>query len=117
MASRFELVLDHSGRFHFQLREAGGGVLLRSLACDSRIMAQHGVLHARGALRDDSQVVPHRSMKGGCFVVVKDTDGSVLARSTRVAHANDLQSLLARIRTASQGAPVVDLTKRAHATH
>ena len=49
MATRFELVLDDAGKFHFQLRGPDGDVLLRSVGCNGKIGAQTGVLHVRNA--------------------------------------------------------------------
>ncbi|HEX5051560.1 MAG TPA: hypothetical protein VFZ65_07310 [Planctomycetota bacterium] len=112
MATRFELLLEPSGKFHFLLRSPDGGVLLRSLAGDSKIMSQNELLHARNALRDDSRLVPHEAEDGSHFLVVKDRDGSVLARSPSVGSAAELEAMTDQIRAAGQGAPVIDLTKR-----
>ncbi|MEO6593461.1 MAG: hypothetical protein ABIP94_01765 [Planctomycetota bacterium] len=112
MATRFELVLETGGKFHFLLRSPDGEVLLRSLAGDSKIMAQNELLHARNALRDDARLVPHEGEDGSRFLIVKDRDGSVLARSPKVNTAAELHALTEQIRHAGQGAPVIDLTKR-----
>jgi uncharacterized protein YegP (UPF0339 family) len=111
MAARFELVLDSAGRFHFQLRGADGGVLLRSAAARSKIMAQHGVLHARSALRDPARVVPWQAANGAPRVVVTRADGSVLARSPELPDASAIHAVAARIRDAGDRAPIIDLTK------
>lgn len=112
MASRFELVLDEAGKFHFQLRSPDGDILLRSIGCDGKIKAQTGVLHVRSALRDAARSGPHTEADGSHWVVVKEADGSLLARSVRVADEAAAQALLARIRAISDTAPIIDLTKR-----
>lgn len=112
MAVRFELVVDPSGKFHFQLRAPDGGVLLQGLSCDSRIMAQNEVLHTRNSLQDEARVIGHVADDGTRFVVVKDQDGTVLARSPHVGSQTLLEELLAKIRNAAVSAPLVDLSKR-----
>jgi len=112
MATRFELILDDAGKFHFQLRGPDGDVLLRSVGCEGKMKAQTGVLHVRSALRDPSRSGPHSEADGAHFVVVKEADGSLLARSVRVADAAAAQALSERIRSISDTAPVIDLTKR-----
>ncbi len=112
MAVRFELVLDPNGKFHFQLRAPEGEVLLQGLSCDSRIMAQNDVLHTRNSLQDEAHVVGHVADDGTRFVVVKDHDGTVLARSPHVSTQPMLEELLTKIRNAAVNAPLVDLSKR-----
>jgi len=112
MATRFELVLDDAGKFHFQLRSPDGDVLLRSVGCDGKIKAQTAVLHVRSAMRDPARSELHTEADGSHGVVVKEADGSLLARSARVADAAAGQALLERIRNISDTAPIIDLTKR-----
>lgn len=112
MATRFELVLDDAGKVHFQLRSPEGEILLRSVGCDGKIKAQTGVLHVRSALRDPDRSGPQSEADGSHFVVVKEGDGSLLARSVRVADAAGATALLERIRSISDTAPIIDLTKR-----
>ncbi len=111
-SSRFELVQDGEGKFHFHLRSPDGNALLRSLGCDSKIMAQNEVIHARTSLRDAARMVPHHGDDGEHFVVLKDRDGSVLARSPQVHTVDELSSLADLIRTCGSTAPIVDLTRR-----
>lgn len=112
MATRFELVLDDAGKFHFQLRGPDGDILLHSVGCDGKIGAQTAVLHARSALRDPARSRPHTESDGSLSVVVNEADGRPLARSTRVADTAAAEALLMRIRSISDTAPVIDLTKR-----
>jgi uncharacterized protein YegP (UPF0339 family) len=112
MATRFELVLDDAGKFHFQLRNPDGDVLLRSIGCDGKIKAQTAVLHARAALRDPNRCVVETDADGTFWVVVRESDGALLARSTRAPDAAAAQALLERIRKLGDAAPVIDLTKR-----
>jgi uncharacterized protein YegP (UPF0339 family) len=111
MTARFELVLDESGKFHFQLRGKAGEVLLSSPANDSKIMAQNGVMHARSALRDRKNVVTNASRDGSQVIELKDRDGSVLARSAPVATA-EVTAVVDTIQVCADGAPLVDATKR-----
>ena len=83
MSTRFEVVLEHDNTYFFQLRMDDGSVILRSLGSDSKIMTQNEVLHLRNSLRDDSRLVPHDGDDGSFFLVVKDRDGTVLARTPR----------------------------------
>jgi len=110
MAMRFE-VLHEDDVFFFQLRTAEGDVILRSLDSPSKIMTQNEILHLRSSLQDGSRLVPHTSADGEHFVVVKDADGSVLAKSVRVATEQELQALREQV-VAAATAPIVDLTKR-----
>jgi uncharacterized protein YegP (UPF0339 family) len=112
MATRFELVLDDAGKFHFQLRGPDGDILLRSVACSGKIAAQTGVLHVRSALRDLARSGAQTEADGSHWIVAKEADGSVLASSVRVADATAAGALLQRIRAISDTAPVIDLTKR-----
>jgi len=114
MKDRFEVVQDPNGRFSFQLRAADGATLLSSLACDSKIMAQSDLLHTRNSLRDNDRVIEHQADDGTRFVVIKDRNGAVLARSPHVDPTAPFAAMLDRIRSAAQGAPLVDLTKRKH---
>ncbi|MFN3241733.1 MAG: hypothetical protein ACE37K_09500 [Planctomycetota bacterium] len=111
MANRFEVVLEHDDTFLFQLRTKDGDVVLRGLGSPSKIMTQNEILHLRNSLRDDARRVPHESADGEHFLVIKDRDGSVLAKSPRVASKEALEGLEQRILDAC-GAPIVDLTKR-----
>lgn len=114
MSARFELVLDPSGKFHFQLRGAKGQVLLQGLACDGKIAAQTEVQHVRKALQDPDLVVDHDAKDGTHFLVVKDHDGSVLARSPHLA-AEALSTLRLEVAITAEKAPLIDLSKhRAH---
>jgi hypothetical protein len=110
MAMRFE-ILHEGDVFFFQLRTADGDVILRSLDSPSKIMTQSEILHLRSSLQEGSRLVPHTSTTGEHFIVVKDADGSVLAKSARVATEEELQALRERIVEAAQ-APIVDLSKR-----
>lgn len=109
MATRYEIVHDHDA-FFFQLRMADGDVVLRGLDSPSKIMVQNEILHLRNALRDDSRLVPHDGDDGERFVVVKDRDGSVLARSKRVDGDAALRELVDDLLGAAH-APIIDLAR------
>lgn len=111
MATRFELVLDESGKFHFQLRGPDGDLLLRSIGCDGKIKAQTAVLHARAALRDPNRSMASVAKDGSHRVTVHESDGAELARSDRTGDTAAAEALLGRIRSISDTAPIVDLTK------
>lgn len=111
MASRFEIVSDASGKFHFQLRGPDGAVLLTSEGYDGKITTQNAVLHARTALKDEGRLAEESGAQGQRRLVLKDKDDSLLARSP----ANDpaaIATLRGTIRTIAATAPIVDLTKR-----
>jgi uncharacterized protein YegP (UPF0339 family) len=112
MSIRFELVQDSSSKFHFQLRAEDGSVMLLGLPCDNKLAAQNELQHTRSSLRDAARVVEHLANDQSRFVVVKDEDGSVLARSQHVPSASHLTTLVEAIRLAASGAPLVDLCKR-----
>ena len=115
MVTRFELVLEQE-KYTFRLRANDGQVLLEGLASPSKIVMQNEILHVRTAVRDKNKLVPHHD-EDRHFVVVKDADGSVLARSPRCATERDLSKLMAHLLATRSWAPIVDLTKRpAHAT-
>lgn len=111
MATRFEVVLEHDDTFFFQLRTADGNVALRSLASNSKIMTQNEILHLRKAMQDESLLVPHVGADDSHFLVIKDQDGSVLARSSKTRSAAELKELTQTIRDASHS-PIIDLTKK-----
>lgn len=111
MATRFEIVHAHDDTFSFQLRTADGEVILSGLESPSKIMTQNEVLHLRNCLRDDSRMVPHEDDAGMRFVVVKDRDGTVLARSPKVHSEDDLVQLEQRM-IAAASAPMVDLARK-----
>lgn len=113
MATRFEVTHD-AGQFLFVLRGADSSVLLRGLPGDSKIMVQNEILHLRRALGDPTRVVAHGDGTNH-FVVIKDTDGSVLAKSPHQATREALDDLLATVRKAAVTAPTIDLAKRANA--
>lgn len=112
MATRFELVQDPSSKFHFQLRAADGSVLLLGLPCDNKLAAQNELLHTRKSLRQQDRVVEHTADDHTQFVVIKDGDGSVLARSQHVASPAQLKALVETLCGAATGAPLIDLCKR-----
>ena len=112
MAARFEIVQAPEGKFLFQLRGTDGSVLLNGLTCDSKIMAQNEVLHARNSLRDDTRLVEHSADDGTSFFVIKDRNGSAIARSAHVGSSNELAALIELVRSTAQHAPLVDLAKR-----
>lgn len=113
MASRFEIVIDTASKFHFVLRGSDGSTLLQSKACDSKIMAQNAVMHARSALKDESKLVEQRAADGKPRLAVVDKDESILAVSPGVADLQALQPLRENIRAVAAAAPIVDLSKRA----
>lgn len=110
MATRFEIVLTDGGSYLFQLRNQSGEVLLKGAEKASKIMVQNGILHLRGRLRDPSSFEPHTNVDGSSFVVVRDNDGSALARSRR-APSDDDRTALEQTLIAAAGAPMIDLTK------
>ena len=105
--TRFELVSDHD-HLTFNLRTAEGQVLLTGLGAKSKIMVQNEVLHARQSIRAGDQFVPHVDHDGKHFVVLKDKDGAVLARSAHVASKEGLDAIVARINAIAADAPLLD---------
>lgn len=116
MANRFELVVDHD-KFNFLLRTGDGLTLLQGLGSSSRIMTQNEIAHVRRALTDALHLVAHRADDGTHFVTVKDTDGTVLARSPHVGSEALLGELTQRILSIAPTAPIVDLSKRTASAH
>lgn len=110
MATRYEVLLEHGDTFYFQLRTDDGRVILKSLGSSSKIMTQNEILHLRNSLRDASRLVSHDA-EGKHFLVVKDRNGAVLARSPRVDTSGELRELTQEITDAAT-APIVDLSKR-----
>lgn len=111
MAGRFELVADPKGGIHFELLDPDGALLLQGLASDSKIMVQNEVLHTRQSVGDDQRLVVHETAEGQRVVVVKDHDGSVLAKTPKLAPSVDLDALRTQIRTTAANAPLIDRTK------
>lgn len=111
MATRFELVLEHEDTFFFQLRTKEGDVVLRGLGSNSKIMTQNELLHLRKAVKDNSQLVPHVSSDDAHFLIIKDVDNSVLARSSKMRSKSELNALTTLIVEAADS-PMIDLTKR-----
>ena len=115
MVTRLEIVLEHDDTFFFQLRTADGEVVLRSLGSPSKIMTQNEILHLRSAIRDDSHWIPHEGDDRSHFYVLKDKDGSVLAKSTHTKTLEELEKIK-QIIVAAGSAPMIDLTKK-HSSH
>lgn len=116
MAARFELVLDTAGKFYFHLRGPDGRALLTSHAFDSKIMAQSAVMHARSAIKEATRIVQQENKDGTHHLTVIDNDGSILARSPKVANTSELTPVRDGICGACPVAPIIDLTKRPTAT-
>ncbi|MBL8748134.1 MAG: hypothetical protein JNK78_03170 [Planctomycetes bacterium] len=116
MASRFELVADGTGKIHFVLRGQDGTALLESRACESKIMAQNAVLHARTALKTDANLTEQSSSDGKHALVLADKDGSTLARSAAHSSPSALGTIRSSILAVAAAAPIVDLTKRSAAS-
>lgn len=114
--TRFELVLDH-GTPTFQLRTPTGQVLLSGLGSKSKIMVQNEILHVRSALRDPTRLVPHQAPDGTHWVVLKDEDGSVLAKSPHVPSQTALQELTTQVFAVAASAPILDRTKHSVSAH
>jgi hypothetical protein len=113
-STRFEIVPDHD-QLTFHLRTTEGQTLLTGLASNSKIMLQNEILHARKALRDPSHLVKHTGNDGSHWIVLKDLDGSVLAKSPHLPSDTALDEVIDRVLAVAATAPIVDLTKRAHA--
>ena len=113
-STRFEIVHDRD-QLTFHLRTTEGQTLLSGLASDSKIMLQNEILHARKALRDPSHIVKHHGADGSHWIVVKDLDGSVLAKSPHVPSETALDEVIQRVLAVAATAPILDMTKRAHA--
>ena len=112
MSTRFELRSDEHGRVAFCLFDDDGELLLQGLPCKGKIAAQTEVMHARKSVRVPERFVAHADDEGHHFFVLKDDDGSVLARSRQVASPNELPSLIGTISEAGAGAPIIDRTRR-----
>jgi hypothetical protein len=114
--NRFEIVRERD-QLTFHLRTVEGMTLLNGLAESSKIMLQNEILHLRRALREPSQVVRHQGSDGSHWIVVKDQDGSVLAKSPHVPSAAALDEVVERVLAVAPSAPIVDLSKRAAVPH
>jgi uncharacterized protein YegP (UPF0339 family) len=119
MPAQFEIRSDSPDQFHFELHADDGAVLLRGLVGNSKIMVQNEVLHLRRAAVAPELLVDHHPGAHEHFLVVKDVDGSVLARSPAVAATAQLQQLREQVAALAPHAPLVDRTKvhraRSHA--
>ena len=111
MAARFELVVDHAGRFHFQLRSPAGCVLLRSVAAPTKVEAQADIRSLRTALRDPARIGPWQGADGFLRILVTGPDGSLLAKSPRLNDMKMVPRVAGYIRAAIEDAPVIDLTQ------
>ncbi len=111
MVTRFELVLEHEDTFIFQLRTEDGDIVLRGLGSNSKIMTQNELLHLRRAAKDVARLVPHVGSDGSHFLIIKDDDGSVLARSSKTKSKPELDAMTEFILQATDS-PMIDLTKR-----
>lgn len=114
--NRFELTQEHD-HVIFHLRTPEGKTLLTGLGSKSKIMVQNEIMHVRNSLRDPSHLVPHQATDGSHWFVLKDVDGSVLAKSPHVATAAELEDLRIRILAVAASAPIVDFTKRSAHVH
>lgn len=112
MAARFELVLDQTGRFQFQLFAPDGDVLLTSAPAASKINAQMGVQHAREALRDPARQVRRVATDGSHYCELLDKRDALCARSARASTGIDLEALVARIGELGASAPLIDRTRK-----
>lgn len=110
MSTRFEIVLADDGSYVFQLRSNAGELLLKGPHCPSKIMTQNGILHLRRALQHPELMEAHTNADGSSFIVVRDQDGSALARSRRAA-SDTVREDLERSLCEAAGAPMIDLTK------
>lgn len=95
MDAVFDLTADEQGRFWFTLKGTEGEPLLVGLKSNGRIPAGIDVLHVRKAVRDIHHFIPHLA-SDGAFVVLKDTNGEVLAKSPHVPKQT-LKALVAKI--------------------
>lgn len=112
MATRFELVAEDD-QVHFQLRGADGSVLVKDVGGSSgRIGAQNGILHLRRAVQDPTHMVEHRGKDGSRFLVIKEANGDVIARSAHVDSPERLAALAREIPIAAANAPIIDLTRQ-----
>jgi hypothetical protein len=111
MATRFEIVLKHGRLFYLQLRIANGEVVLHGLSSTSKIMTQNEILRLRKAVEDDTRFVPHANDDGTNFLIIKHTDGTVLAKSVARPSLAELDELALTIRAAAN-APMIDLSKQ-----
>lgn len=112
MSTHFELLTDDRSRVSFYLYGDDGEVLLRGLPCRGKIDAQTEVMHTRQSLAESEHLVPHVDESGRHFVVLKDDDGTVLARSRHVATPDDLEALIGEVALAGAEAPIIDKTRR-----
>lgn len=111
MPAQFEIRSDSPAQFRFELHADDGSVLLQGLPGDSKIMVQNEVLHLRQAVQAPELVIDHHNGKHEHFLVVKDIDGSVLARSPAVAEVSVLASLRQQVTALAPNAALVDRTK------
>jgi len=110
MSTRFNLLCDEQGRISFCLVDGEGDVLLQGLPCRGKVAAQTEIMRTRKSLRAPDQLIPHESQAGEHFVVVKNNDGDVIARSRRVGTPGELAQLVEVIRSTGADAVIVDQT-------
>ncbi len=108
MSTKFEIVQDDQGRFCFRLLDGQQHVLLTGLPSKGKVAVQLEVQHARQAIRAGDRFVAHTDHGGEHFVVLKDKDGSVLAKSPHFAVRADVDALIAAVAASAPGAPLVD---------
>jgi len=111
MATRFEVIHTDDDTFSFQLRNADGEVVVRSLGSSSKIMTQNELLHLRSAIRSSTELIWHTAPDGSHFFVVKDKDGSVLAKSMKKRSRDELDTIQHQL-VEAESAPMIDLCKR-----
>jgi uncharacterized protein YegP (UPF0339 family) len=106
MRTKFELISDEQGHCGFVLKADDGSTLLRGVAAAGRSTVQTEIAHVRKAVKDVHLFVPHRA-DDGAFVVLKDRDGSVLAKTPHVPPAH-LLGMVQKIRYEAPEAPVFE---------
>ncbi len=108
MSAKFEIVQDDHGRFCFRLIDADETMLLTGLPNSGKIAVQGDVQRTRQSIRAADRFHPHTAHDGSLFAVLKDKNGSVLARSRVVAQQPELDGLLQRIGAIAGDAPLLD---------
>ena len=108
MATSFELLKNDKGHFHFSLKGADGGTLLRSEAYESKPSAENGIASVKKNSLLAERFERLTASDGRAYFNLKAGNHQIVGTSPMFAKADARDAAIAAVQAHAEQAPVHD---------
>ncbi len=111
MAGKFEIYKsEKNDQFYFRLKAANGQVVLQSQGYKGKISAKNGIESVIKNSKDAKNFEKKEAANGKFYFNLKSTNQQIIGSSQMYASADGRDKGIEAVKTAADGASVVDLT-------